>query len=371
MTKSSDLQNEASQEIVMTYQDQLQRARDQRLSMGKNVLEEAKKNIRQHFKKIKYDLKETLELWESTYLTQYQQLAEIREIVDGERSALEELYHIKIPPDSLGSIISIKREKRQNLEEELSQRRRAVEADMDAKKQRQEQQLEASLQRATALLKTYQDQLKTIESEIAHRIQTKETAIQLKEKELEERFEKKRREQEVVLQTLSNDLKKETHLLEKRRVERQLEFEEAKKYIEDMLNAKKQEMVVKEKQLEVQHATLEEKSMELVEKDVRLTLWQEDLEKQTETLKANIRDFEAKLLESEKKAEERITHDYHQKLQELQQEFKKKIAQKNQDIHVLQDRLAMYPSGEVSSQDYRLPLKGQKEPLRIVRPMKG
>ena len=383
-------ESQSPKDIVNAYQDALEKSRNQRESCTKTVYEESQRNIRNHFKKIKSELKDTLDSWENMYLTQYYQLAEIREIVEIERRSLEELYQVKLPPDSLVAIASLKREKRQNLEQELTQKKREFDLEMEEKRRTVEHQLGLSIQTLTRHLDMKQAELKKVEAEIASRIQTKEMDIQLKEKEITLNYQQKIQKLEAELTHITEQLDSESQSLVQKRAERQSELEHARNKIEDMFSSKQKEFDVeidtkkqalnklseelsqKSSFLDKQQETIEQKGIALAEKEIKLTLERESLDKKYTQLENDQKKLADQIDHATKEAAYKTKMDYEDQLTDMAQQIKKNTFQKNQEIQTLKAQISYLKTRQTEEKDYKLMVGNTpQDGLKIVRPMKG
>ncbi len=274
------------QDIVQAYQEELSRSRAQKKATRSDekevtslpgILEEVQEKAKRSFSRMKLDLNDVVESLENKFLSQYKQLSEIREVVESERRALEELYEIKIPTDSLAALVSLKKERIAGKELELEKakkefeeivRRRKAELDLRQEALQEQQKefethLNARHQKSEEELSKKRIELARLEAVIEEKCHTQNTAFEDQKKHLEAQLAQRQQLLESEITEKQLRLGRLESALDEKEKLREFEVQEVRKQLEEEILLKRREWVKEEEDFKFKKIEFEKKLEEM------------------------------------------------------------------------------------------------------------
>lgn|GEM_PF-5690763 len=331
MSKSRDSHRSIHEKIIQEYKDRLKNGQPDAYSdkpifsvapaksseltqplipIGA-MYEEAQEKIKRSFGKFKSDLNDTLDTIENKFVSQYKQLGEMREVVELERKTLEDIYNVRIPPDSLAAIVNLKKETRNQWELEFEQQKKEfeefcrtrrielameeeaiqeqkikAEKDFDEKKRKFQELLENEKKVFEDDIRQKRQELARLESAIDERQRLQEVGFEERLKQLAHTIDTRQNELDRLIESKQQQINQlEAHMLEKRR-QWEEEVSKAQENLEESLAIRRrsfdEEMNEKRANWQAEELKLDELRKQ-VEKDImneRSHLEQELVERQ-------------------------------------------------------------------------------------------
>ncbi len=300
-------------EILSAYRELLERIQQQKSEDPKvsKEREEKKENVKvasqftlesviKGIADLKLSIGNNLDKLEESLIAEVRKLSKIREAIDTETNYLDELYQIKVNADTLSALLLAQKEKKMQLETEISQRKQAFEEEM-------------------------KEQVLNWEKE------KKEKEAVFKENESQQKKQRQREEEEyqynlqISRKKDQDQYQAKQEALEKELLERKIAFEKEYTEREAFLVAKEKEWAELNKKVESFPAELE-KAVRLAEKSTR-----ENVETKYK--------FEAELLEKEIEGEKKLNTQIITSLEAKINEQTQRIAQLSQKADYAGDQV--------------------------------
>ncbi|MDP2335005.1 MAG: hypothetical protein Q8N05_00870 [Bacteroidota bacterium] len=315
-------------EILSAYEDVLKKIQNQKTTEPKQVQEEKRQlevvkkasentteGIVNGITALKLNIAKELDKLSEQLTAEYKKLEDIQSAIRLEKQNLDELYQVTASADSLAAMLQAQKEKKAFFEAEMAEKRSAFDEKMKADKQSFDEKISSENESFETSLKAQKELWKTEQLKWAEQ-----------QKELKEKSEKDRkREEEEYTYNLKLTRKKETDIFEEKKANQEKELAEKKKAFDLEIARREAEVVAAEtelKELRTKNAAFPAETEKAVAAAVKsateklqaefrfekeLTAKQTEgeikLKDQTiETLKSKIKDMEAIISESSKKA---------------------------------------------------------------------
>lgn len=378
-------------DLLQDYQAQLHRTRTQKQAQSEasddtvslSLFDETQEKIKRNFARMKMELGESVDTLELKFVSQFRQLAEIREVVDSERKALEELYQVKIPPDSLSALSNLKKERIAGMEGELEKRKKDIEEEGRRRKIELDMREEALVEHQRNFEKHIQDREQKIEETLSKkRIELSKLEQSIEEqrrgftqsyeqnhKQLQDEFNARQQTLEVEIHKKQLSLGKVESDLEQKNILLEKELELARQKAEEITVLRRIEWAKEEEAYEQRKLLLEkefaqtkkklEDEITIKEKQFWDSLAVEKLKwRQGETeWEKRFREQETAYLDQIRYVKTELSTQHEAAFAHLKKAFERELMAKNQEIDMLQRHL--------------VPATKPEPVHKVVRPLKS
>ena len=393
MQKRQDVPKGGYQNLIQDYHAQLNRTRAQNQAneeskesiVSPSLFDEAQEKTKRNFSRMKAELLESIDTIELKFASQFHQLSEIREVVELERKALEDLYQIRIPSDSLAALASLKKERIAGMEIEFEKkkkdfedecRRRKIELDLSQKTLEEHQKgfekhVKEREQKSEDALSKKRIELSKLEQSIEekHRLFTQN--YEEMQKKLEQEFAQRQRDldaeinqRQLNLGKIESDLQNKETILQKEleaarlkaeevAVMRRIEWAKEEEAYQLKKMALEDEIIQSKKKLEDEIQTREKQFWDSLAQEKQKwkqdeSMWEKKCHEQEETFKAGMAKFQTDL-----------SSQYEAKFIQIKQKFERDLEIKNKEIEALKSQYIEPSPIRVGSEH------------KIVRPIKS